>query len=834
MVQFIEQPFACVLSDNPVPFTIHAVNATTGVNIYPKIELTFHLKVYAQRFFKWEFNNPITGALEEVRFHAIENPNADGYEVPGYLGNQAPDATYMESMLQHMQANATLNTFYNLSLNGFVITATAKEAIADLIPTNWYLSDDQQTGGSYSIMTSTSSLYYAAEKTEGHRVTYSVYLEKEYLSGNFELVSTQQNEVDEDGNLSFDVSSILHSEIENAFTEPPLAIEILPTATNKASKANVLRRYYVEASERWSNMPVAQSYEQSSINYAHFGGVSLEDYAYQNPIIALCNSQAFLCNWPSIKRVYPEQKDWLAWMNVLGKIATVTLKAKVWFTDGTNSTITIGSATLNPWETVRVPVGLEQVNLLNLFALPIKKWVVSVEDNAAAGILLATQTYLLTDYTNTVAQEFVYLNGYNIPASFMALGYKKESFAVSKEMATKTLNHNYKVINGQSFVFVSNAVNTYNVRSGHLTNIEAQALKAMLSVKAVFLSNENGYKPVIIEPDSFETLDEESMMQSLQFSAIESMQVQSYSTNKNIAKLAITNNCGVFTVGVDTSYTIENYGVFYVKDEDGNNVETIATPTNNTYTLSNAIELPGKYFFSVAITINGEIHNINEVVFVERERFTFLTPNHTSFSNFVGCTLKSNAALNVYGFFEKEDDYEVYNLSSATNFSLYKGSLPKGKKQVSIEAVCLKHIDTFWIEAQDYTNFQLNQLSGLKDLRIQNCNLEGHLNLFGLNTVENLFLDGNDLTGLTLGFMPNIHSLAISNNPNFSETAFLEVLKTYHKYKDLYQTPYMHFIVAQNLGTPSGSYSTEVYDIINGTGQYAGNGLAQANINVVI
>lgn len=829
MIQFTSHPYPCCFSKNPIPFTLHAINFSTEISVFPRITLTFNYELLEGRLFYFKYINPNTGAETEARFIGRLSPELDGYEVPANAsGAQAITTAYVEEMANHLRADRELSSYYTVEVDGLDIIITAKQAIEELVPTDFYLNDLSSGTLGLAIESTISTQFWKARPRDNHRVNLKVYFEKEYMSNHFEVVSSQTDRVDSNGNLTIDIASIIDSEIRNSFENPPLADPTDPDAVDKSQKGKVLRRFYIEASEMWRNMIPSVSWQSSETRFAHFGGVSMDDYSMENPIEYIDSQKMALTWWPEKKRLYQEQKDWLSWMNVLGFKIDITAKLEILYKDNTSDISDIGTQDLLAWETITVPVGYQQLNI-EVIQDPLKEvygWKIRFEKG---GTILHENKYLLLDPESIFTRTLVYLNSLGVPESFVTTGFWDNELQTNNQLATRTLSHDYKSINGQDFVFSKSSKHLFSARSGVLKKKEKKALQDILNVSPVFLL-ENGFTyPVIIETGNYKINEEEEIIETLEFQIAKSMQLNNISEMIKKPTLRIESNCGMYTAFIDSDEVIDTYNDLAVV-YDGNAAFETVSFLNDQYELTQKIETEGMYSFTVEVVIQGQTFKLVKKEFFEPESASFLSPSHPNAANTTLFELMSSVDEDVV--LDLQGDQNL-TYSLVANVSQQVGFLvPPGYKNQVIESSCLSNMKEFRIEGQNFSEFELSKMKNLELLEITNCNLPGHFSLADFKNLKIALLEDNNLTSFELGLLTTASSINIQNNQLDAE-AIEKLVKEVWDYRTLFNPTgsYVYIYIAGNPGVPNMNQETE--DISLGTGAYSGDGLVDHDILII-
>jgi len=242
----INAPFILSLSRNPVVFDLKALNLILAPAILPYIDLSTTEYIRLNTLFGFEFTNPSTLETETVQFLASNNtPN--GYFISGFpvSGATPPvDAAYIDGVVEQMNLNPMLVSYFNVLRVGTSIRIQAKTANTLLIPANFSSTHTTLTANIVSVT-------IPAWNNQGHSINTKVFFEHEYMSNVFKEVADMEDYCDADGNLTLDIQSVLHSELMLSLDEPPL----YDFNGDEIQRTNTLRRFYISTAERWTGMP---------------------------------------------------------------------------------------------------------------------------------------------------------------------------------------------------------------------------------------------------------------------------------------------------------------------------------------------------------------------------------------------------------------------------------------------------------------------------------------------------------------------------------------------------------------------------------------------------
>lgn len=829
MIHYTHTPLPCVFSKNPVNFEVFAANYSIETNVFPFLRMIFVYKMLEGRFLEFKFTNPNTLEEETINFIGSSSPSKDGKSIPATTSTlQLVDNDYMQMIADFMRANQVLSSYYEIKVNGFEIDVVAKQGIKELVPNSFYTNVSFLPNPTY-VFGGVSQAYWRARKRQGHTININIYFEKEYLSNEFELVSAQSDTVDADGFQNIDINSILDSEIKNSFATPPLPEITDPSATNIIQKANVLRRYYIETSEQWTNMQQPIEWVKSDIFHVHFGGVSMDDFARDNPFNYLQSERMALTWWRNKKRIYPEQSDWMSVMNVTKGNDIFETELELLYKDGTTDTFNIGTQDLSIWETITIPVGYNQLDIDNKqnALKEVYGWKIIVSGTDGE---VANRTYLLHSPQNFTTNTIVYLNSFGVAESFVCSGFFENNLTTSTDIASKTLKHDYKSINGRDFVFNKSSKNTFKARSGVLNKQEAKALQTMLNVAPVFILENDLLRPIIIEAGNYTIDDQREITQTLDLKITKSLELTNVSDMRTKPTLTVKEHCGMFTVFVNSEYKVDNYGD--LTTTKGSEPFDTTVFDGQKYELTEKAEDDAIYFFSCEVTVEGETFSLSSTYAFKRDTArisaTVRRPTTSIYSFGISSRVEETIRFNS----QSNIDTEITTAPTVVEIA----SLPitKGANSTVISASCLSNILFFYINSEPFSKFEFGKMTKLEAFYIVNCSLSGHFSSATFKTLQWFNLMSNNIESIELGMNLDLHMLNLENN-SLDKIAIEKLIKELYDYRKLFTKKYDPLIHVHLVGNPGSSQiGPDAIDMKNGTGSYAGDGLIQNQIIIYL
>lgn len=824
-LEVITQPYEVSFARNQIFYRLKANNLYQGTFQYPYIEIKFYRKAIAGEAFQFDFVDPDSGKTQTLVFKAEASPNNLGDEFidDSFAGTIVE---YTAEVYSQLQQNHVMATFYVISVDDAVIRFTAKNSKPGLVPTN-----DQLTLISLTNYPEISINDVSVEPTKraAYRVLFEVAVEKEYLSNNYTLVAPLEDTPNSDGIVEFDLSSILKSEINDSFTEPPLPDYNLATVQTNA----LLRRYYVryciyykgdKGERRWTSEPV---------KYVHCGGISLEDYAKQNPFHYFKVKKQFATWHPGNKIISTNQKDWLTWINYTNKAGDFTVVFNAYFDDGTSAEFySAGATTLNKWESLTIPVGYLFNSISTLETASKKAYKLSVKINDGVDDVSAEFSYLFNRLPDPCERSIVYLNSFCAPESFQTSGRWEEMIQTEKATIDKTLGHNYTVINGQEFQFDGNSRIKFIARSGLMDKKTLYWLKGMLSEVDCFVVEDNMFTPIIIDPNSYLIDKCEKHVNDLQFNLKKSFRMMSQSEMDRIPTYEIDYDCGVVGIKIYKNGRLaigSSEDLVITEPENGTEYEyPIQLVAGYGWEFPHPITVEGIYNakFKLNDALTGEIFEYDFDFLAKVDHFYIETDDWLTWetawrASEAGQDLKVDYQVNPV----------IQTTTVGTTITDVDGFLSAaGPKTIDYFHPCMSKFNSFVLSNASVLKMpNLHSIPNLEDLFLQSCNLTGYLDVSHLHALKFLRIEDNQIEAIDFGFHKWLVELILEDN-NLSAKEIEAILYEVWKYRDMYHDADGISISLLNNPGAATNMTSKSLDIINGTDnhgtdEFVGQGL---------
>lgn len=806
-ITILNAPGEISFSRNPVIYKVSTNKLYETSFIYPSIELTFSNKLASGDNFEFDFLDPETNNAIELLFIARLNPDGKGKEIPddSFVGTLID---YINEVIIHMVANGSLSANYDIIFDGISkITLTAKQAIVELIPTSF-----SSVSGDVSEVILTNFL---KPDRENIFILYELFFEEQLGSGIYKDVLSSSAAPDDDGSLNIDFFSALDAEILDSFETPPLA----DLANEDVFKNDLIRRYYVRFSESVNG--ILSAWEYDCVRIAHCGGVSKEDFAKQDPFDYIQANKRFLTWQSNNKEIHIDQKDWLTFINHTGDSSTFRVNLHVFFTDGSSVvSITALEEDLDNWESMTIPIGYNELDLGVISpAKTIYRYDVWITDTVTPSVVSEIRTYYVDCNFYECSNLLVYLNNYCSPESFLTRGEWKTSLKISRLFSEKTLPINYKIVNGQEFQVNQISKNFFDVRTGYLSKDYIVSLQSMLISGFLFLVDKLDYIPLTLDANSFNITECRKFLHTLDFKVNKSIQLNNYSKSERIPILVADFLLGLTGFRIDpNTRIIDSCGDLSIYDSTGTLIETVSSLPGNCVWNITDITKEGDYNAKAIVVVEGESIAYSKDIIIKNDHITY---KNTHLGAHI-VIMDGSTSADIY-----------YDMNDTLGEQLDVGPNPIALATIYFAPVKVNYVDingpdfsifnSIDLTNQTVTEIDISKLINVEDILLSTNVIAGIFDVSEFKLLINLNMGTNSVTEYTFGFHPNIETIDISNN-DIDENAIERILLKLWKWRKQYT--FAGSISLDISGNPgSASYTATTLDIINGTGDFIGEGL---------
>lgn len=328
-----------------------------------------------------------------------------------------------------------------------------------------------------------------------------VWIEKIYLSDNFEKVISVEQPAKIDGSTVFDFQ-----EAVNAFLNSTLP-EFNTIATELATGHFI--RFFIKHAEKFGEPPVLDTFTQVDTFYCLLGGLSIEEHAAGTFLTdTLVNRKPFFTWEPVIKKVFKSQQIFLHFMINSFSIEFFTRITKVYFTDGTNTTFpSTDENNLLRFEVYRIPAGYTQLNIdLVTNGKIVEKYEVWLIDEQGT-IISEVRTFTVISET-IYSKQILYLNSLGAYNTLSALSKSTGSVSVKADEIKVKLLPGYAPEKSGTEVLSKTAMPSVKLAGEYYQSSEAEHLIDLAIAPEVYEITEKRFSPVRVKMDT-QFIDEE-------------------------------------------------------------------------------------------------------------------------------------------------------------------------------------------------------------------------------------------------------------------------------------------------------------------------------------
>ena len=848
MSKILKTPDICSLSKNSMLFEVQAEQFFQTVEVFPKVRISFTSEPSVGRYFTFSFLNPETLENETIYFKTYLYVENEG-EIIGNSGATLAGAT--DNWIKGLSTIKLLNSFYTINrVDDGIIDIIAKQANDDLIPKNI----DENITGNFGFAYEVDNFSIQATEREGYELKALVFYndpKTNALSGinqsnSWELIATEYLAPNSNGIAYFDVCEIIDSKIESDMDETPIP----PYQNDKNLNDSLyyyapnLKQYFVVFVETWLNN-IDELKASSDKLFVHHGGISVDDEISNNPINQLLQRSAFLTWNFGAKTIDVNQIDWCWWMNnSISKQIRVTLKIQ---TDVQQHEFIVIEKEISAFQTIGLKAMINEyinnLSTIDLISIPTDENIVWYEFSISEfydgsfGDSVANFTYYLVKECNK--HYIIYINPFGVPESFATKSDWEERTEISKEIASRGLNYNNSHLRRKAFSFNATHQNAYNVSSELMKREFTKRLQSILNSTECFVFENGKYIPVLIENASIPVWNNSILLSSLEFELLKSNLNEKPSFFEHTPKIEVKSDGYGWRFDLNLNgFDFDTAEDLIVKDWNGDQIKTIVFDNNSFSWLNecdpsnwNTESLPeGIILFETSITDKkGNSISLKGIYEIKYQKSSIywdggiLAANTLTFGSY--SVVYSNVIL-LYNIQQTQPIFTAFDINPTVN--IVATYTTPGRKNFTIKSTSFQDIEFFESIGNDIKRIMLTDFYNLVNLNIQNTLIEGTLFLNKNQKLQNINIVDSTLSKIEFGFMPNLDILALDTLPNLTELELEACIKQLWIYRKAYLNHVDIYLL--NLVTPT----DETLDIINGTGEYSGDGLVQNDITVFI
>lgn len=361
-----------------------------------------------------------------------------------------------------------------------------------------------------------------------HRVKIRISIEREYGSGEYELLDIELKETVNAANRAvYDISSVLKSEFNREMTIPTFGTVQPYIADNR-------RRYKIMYTESFGETPADQPWMELDPLIAFWGGMDQQDFADFDFFASLSEYNGFLSYTPSCKKVSPKQPEYLFWYNYTDSDQSVLLELKRWREDGEDPTVFVGDPSLivAAGEVVVLPAGMDQLNgYVDDVHVHYELRVIEASTRANPTYFSQKKYYQVDPNGYDELYYLHYLNTFGLPETLRCIGGLRKDLAVDRSISSSALQKGYKQSATTLEQYAASWENLYVFRTGWLSDQQVDALQEMLIINKVFLLTDRGYYSMLIESNKFKIHESYAFLNALEFQCIRALEAKHYSND---------------------------------------------------------------------------------------------------------------------------------------------------------------------------------------------------------------------------------------------------------------------------------------------------------------
>ena len=783
-------------------FEVESTSMYPTPRLAPVVKITYTAVPVGGKYWGFSFINPKTGETVTIKITAKATPINQGDVKDSSSGLTL--ANYRLHVLETVKNIDVLNSYYTIELISDVLTLTAKEASSKLIPTGMAFT----SGAGFSILYSPD--FHQPTERDGYELQASIYVEDTFMSGNFNFVDHYKVPLDSNAKGIVSVGEMVNEGIEKTWTSFPL-----PDRTKAYYFPNITRRYYVKFVERWKGNEEGNT-KNSKIRYVQWGGHSTDNANLVDPMAAIDVNHKFLSTFSSGKIVHETQDDWLTFLNT-GFEKTITVEVIVQNNDGSIGGTLIYEDIILPWQCITVQTGYKFLGILGMSnASGVKYWTIKVSDGAAVDYCEPFRYYL-----NPICLLHTVLtfNNYGVPETFYTNGEWVESFNTSKNVAQRSQQFNQS--NWRPHLFVFGKKNTQSIKSATqaLENEVAKRMENVLNSTISYIWEEVKFVPVIIEANSTEISQLGEFTKRVELNILKANISTETSFIPDAPKLYPEyDGQSIYVFKIETNnISLVTFGNLNIKKDDVALTAKTWDAPNKKYAAITAVS--GKYRVEcVVVDIDGRSFTLVHHFTHSENRFSYETNKNGSGVITVLRTGAAASDMNV----DSDDGFPQLNVLLSTSTSVPSTWSFNGTKRVTYLKSNFNDFTGLEVSNMRFRKAEYYKFVNLDKLKFTNCELGTTVYLNNLPTLKNIEIaTDTTVNHIDIGYMPNLVLLKLTALA-LTTAAIEEIIERTWQMRQfrIAAPPTIQFI--SNLPT----ISAKTTAIVNGTGDYVGQGLA--------
>jgi hypothetical protein len=408
-LSLIKSPAAVSLAGNDILFKINTDNQYSSEGTKARIGLTWSTGDAAGEKFNLSWGENI------VEFTAAASPDDSGTQYPAYVSGSV-DA-WVESLAPYLQANYLLSNDFDIVYDDSHLVMVIE---ARAVGSEFTLTLDEDTSG---VAEDDNDAGTDQTLRDFYQIICRIWL---YVYGDNPpntILGEDRLTPDDDGYVRFKIQEYLKPEITALFSYPEdnsaLVIE----------RDDMVKMFYVEYGETYDNVVYKLFSTFAALKYAIRGKVSQQKEAALNELDItffdeLSATRMFLSWHPASKTISKWQPEKLYYL-LLEERAAIWVFAHVTFTDGSTTTKTLYTATVDQYTMLEICCGHDIIGL-QYEAKEVDYYTVYVSTHA--GAISESRTFVIDREYREFEKVFLFKNSLDIYETLRTTGvHEKEN-----------------------------------------------------------------------------------------------------------------------------------------------------------------------------------------------------------------------------------------------------------------------------------------------------------------------------------------------------------------------------------------------------------------------
>lgn len=505
MLTVIEQPTSQVLTGNPVLIAARCMDGDDNTIVW--------LGARSQLIFDGYFDLPTddislnwvepSGLSLSVIFYAAASPDAPE-EFPNSDSGYSSTIEYYEAIAEIMQAHPQVGPSFRVYAQDDG-TGISLHVVARQYEEGWSVQwgDNNIVSGDTEVESSTELQTTAPD---GYRVYCDVYMESAYGAGDYISVGALDTTPNAEGEVYFDISSVLHAGMLKSFTHTDAGPSLPTWDTDEPYIYDITRRFYVRLYELNTAADTDfQDIELLDNLHCIAGGIAQNLAASYDLLASLSVTNSFLTWKPDGRRLDTVQPEWIPWYNYTGDVAEIVLQVTEYDIESTPTVSykfasTIYRSEIEAGQVVLIPISPRQLNLSD----DTEYYTIRVVDGTSSyptlpAYLSQARTYYVDRAYYQSLRYLQYQNTFFCPETLRCTGDYSVDVQISAAEAERPRPPGSSNEYAQYIPVQSEWSDRFTYRTGYLSHLEIHSLREVLIYRRLYEVNERVYIPLALQ-----------------------------------------------------------------------------------------------------------------------------------------------------------------------------------------------------------------------------------------------------------------------------------------------------------------------------------------------